>query len=146
MYTVGTLLDAAKNRQGLKSDYKLAQVLEVTYQTMMNYRHGRSRPDDKVLTKLAELGEIDQAELDVLAVQLQAERCQNEDSKRIWMRIAQRLQAGGAHAGFMVALALSALLGAAPRAEASTLPDESLKISSVLCIMSNCIKGQSARP
>ncbi len=146
MQTVDTLLDAVKLRHGIKSDYKLAQFLDMTQNTIANYRHGRSRPDDRTLERLAQLAEVDLVDVDVLAAKLQAERTQNEDAKRLWLRIAQRLQAGGAHAGFMVALALSALLGAAPRAEASTLPDDVLKSPSVVCIMSNCIKGQSARP
>ncbi len=140
MQTVDTLLDAVKSANGIKSDYKLAQFLEVTQHTIANYRHGRSRPDDKTLERLAQLGGIDLAEVDVLAAKLQAERTQSEEAKRLWLRIANRLQAGGAHVGFMVALALSALLGAAPRAEASTLPDEAVKSSSVVFIMSNGIR------
>lgn len=122
MFTVHSLLDTVKDRRGIKSDYALAKVLDVTYHTLMNYRHGRSRPDDRTLSRLGELGEIDQVELDLLAVQLQAERCQNEDAKKLWMRIAKRLQGGGAMAGFLAALAVSLLVGAPSRAEASTLP------------------------
>ncbi len=141
MYTVDTLLDTVKDRRGIKSDYALAKLLEITYHSLMNYRHGRSRPDDKTLTKLAELGEIDLADVDVLAVQLQVDRSQSEESREMWRRIARRLQTGSAHAGFLAALGVSLLVGVAPRADASPLPSERVASKAGLCVMSNQIHG-----
>lgn len=121
MTTVDSLLDAVKARHGITSDYKLAQFLKMTQNSISNYRHGRSRPDDKTLTRLAELGNIDPSAIDVLAAQLQAERATNGDAKLLWQRIAHRLEAGAVSAVMMFVLAIVSLAGFSPNAEATAL-------------------------
>ena len=74
MQTVTDFLDQVKANSGIQSDYKLAQVMGLTTNTISNYRHGRSRPDDLVLSKLAQLGNIPADQVELLAVTLQAER------------------------------------------------------------------------
>lgn len=121
MQTVDKLLDAVKKQHAIKSDYKLAQFLELTQNTIANYRHGRSRPDDKTLARLADLGGVNPAEIDVLAAQLQAERATNEDARMMWKRIAQRLQAGAVHVAVLVAVSLVGFTST-PNAGAEVLP------------------------
>lgn len=102
MQTVDDLLDQVKAKLGITSDYKLAQHLKMTQHTIANYRHGRSRPDDVTLTRLAEIAGIQPAEVELLAVRLQAERVTNEEARKLWERIAQRLQGGLAHAAALL--------------------------------------------
>ncbi len=125
MLTIDTLLDQVKDKHGIRSDYKLAPFLGVTQHTIANWRHRRSRPDDVALAKIAELAGVDPVDAQVLAVQYQIERSQNEGVRKLWEGIALRLQTGAAHAGFLAALAVSLFLGASPRAvEASPLPHD----------------------
>ncbi len=49
------LMDEAKEKAGLPSDYKLAEAIGITRQTISGYRHGRSYPDEYAKAKLAEL-------------------------------------------------------------------------------------------
>lgn len=121
MYTVNTLLDEVKWVHNIKSDYKLAQFLEMTQNTIANYRHERSRPDDKTLLKLAALAKLDQSDIDVLAVQLHAARTNDEATKEFWNRIVTRLQGGVAHAGVLAIVAMVSIAGYAPNAEATAL-------------------------
>ncbi len=131
MQTVDGLIDAVKSRHGLSSDYKLAKFLKMTPNTIANYRHGRSRPDDKTLARLADLGNIDPMEIDLLAAQLQAERATNDDAKLLWQRIAMRLQTGFSHAVTLMILAIVSIAGYAPNAEATALSLDSPAVQSV---------------
>ena len=134
MQTVDGLLDAVKRRHAISSDYKLAQFLKMTQHTIANYRHGRSRPDDKTLARLAELGDINPAEIDLLAAQLQAERATNEHAKQLWLRIAGRLQAGAAHSAALLVLFVVALAGFTPNAEAAVTSPARALLATV-CIL-----------
>ncbi len=142
MQTIDTLLDQVKAKHGIKSDYKLAPFLGVTQNTVANWRHARSRPDDNTLARMADLAGVDPITVEVLAVQFQAERSQSEDVRKMWQSIARRLQTGGAAAGFLAALGVSLLVSASPRAEASPLPFDQVKAAARggLCVMSNGIR------
>lgn len=142
MHTVDSLMDEAKSRQGIKSDYKLAQVLGVTQNTVANYRHGRSRPDDLMLTKLGELAEVDPEAVELLAVQLQVERAQNEDAKALWARLAARLQAGSVQVAMAFVVAFLALLSHSPTAHATVTALDASK-SPGLYIMLNIESGST---
>lgn len=119
MHSVNELLDQVKANAGIKSDYKLAQTLNLTQHTIANYRHGRSRPDDLVLSKLAELGGIPADQVELLAVTLQAERATTEEARALWQRIASRLQAGAVHSAVLALLVAVGLFSTPPNAEAA---------------------------
>lgn len=118
MQTVDTLLDTVKSKHGIKSDYKLAQFLKVTQHTIANYRHGRSRPDDLTLHRLAELGDVPREEIDLLAVKLQAERASTDEARALWSRIAARLQGGAVHSALLAVLVVLGFITAPPNAHA----------------------------
>lgn len=82
------LLDLAKQRQGIASDYRLAQLLGVRQPTMTGYRKGRTRPDFSVCMRLGELCGLDPHKV-VLWVQV--DRAQTEIDRQIWREIGERL-------------------------------------------------------
>lgn len=101
MHSTHQLLDAAKARAGLQSDYKLGIALGLTSDSAVtHYRKGRSHPDDKTGRRLADLAGLDEGY--VLAC-LHAERAKDEDSRQAWQRIAKRLE------GIAAALLLAVL-------------------------------------
>jgi transcriptional regulator with XRE-family HTH domain len=63
MHTVNTLLDAAKKRAGITSDYRLARLVKLTDNTISNYRNGRSLPNGKSLMRLSTMAGITDAEM-----------------------------------------------------------------------------------
>ena len=85
------LLDAVKVKNGIKSDYKLAKFTGKTINTIANYRHGRSRPDDTTLTQFARMADIEGAQVEMLALRFHMDRMNTDDSRRLWEGIAHRL-------------------------------------------------------
>lgn len=118
MHTVNSLLDEVKSKLGISSDYRLAKELEMTTHSIANYRHGRSRPDDLTLSRLAQLANIPAADIDLLAVQLQAERASTEEAKALWSRIAARLQGGAIHSALLAVLVALGFITTPPNAYA----------------------------
>lgn len=94
-FAIGAVLDQARDRHSLKSDYKLALFLGVTDGSIRNFRHGRSLPDERICKLLAEAAGIDPL---ILAAQVQAQRSKTDDARSLWEAIAERLQMAGAHA------------------------------------------------
>lgn len=119
MRTVNDFLDQVKANSGIQSDYRLAKTLNLTINTISNYRHGRSRPDDLVLSKLAELGGIPADEVELLAVTLQAERAGTAEAREMWVRIAARLQAGTVHSALFAMLVVMGFITTPPSAHAA---------------------------
>lgn len=104
MVSIAHLLDAAKAKANIESDYRLAKVIGITHAAVSNYRVGKSRPDARVLDQLCALSGDDAA---VLAAQLQAERERTDEGKTFWMMIAKRLQGGATTAILTVCFAIS---------------------------------------
>lgn len=111
--TVPALLDQAKKRLGVESDYRLAKMLKLHLHTVLNYRHGRTFPDEKSCRALAAAAHVDG---DVLIAQMNAMRASDEESRATWKRIAKRLEASTLTAIFAVVFALFSI---APDARAA---------------------------
>lgn len=94
MYT-NQILDKAKEKLGISSDYELSKLLEIKSKgKISNYRTGYSKPDDEMCFKLAEILE-EEPQAIIAAVRLDAEK---EPAKiEFWKRQAQKyaLTAGG---------------------------------------------------
>lgn len=134
MQTVIKLLDAIKAKHNIPSDYKLAMYLEVSQGTVQNWRHGRSLPDQKAVTRIAlELG----LDPDVLLLQVESQRAATDYAKAAWLRIAQRLQAAGVHVGLLMIAAMVSIAGYAPNAEATALSPAS-ENARVYIMLSRC--------
>lgn len=81
------LLDRAKSVAGDVSDYRLAQLLGVPATTVSNYRVGRSRPENPISMRLADLCGLDPVEV-VASVNL--ERAKSETDRELWEMILKR--------------------------------------------------------
>ena len=75
------LLDEAKTKTGAKTDYKLAQVLDIPNERISDYRAGRRYPDDYACMRLAMA--LGQDPLEILA-QIRAESEKNDKRKAFW--------------------------------------------------------------
>lgn len=103
MRTINQVLDRAREVQKVPSDYKLGLCLGIGGNSLSSYRTGRSLPDEKACSKLAAaIGE----EPDLLLVEIQAQRTKDAESRRMWERLAKRLQKGFASVSMMAVLAL----------------------------------------
>lgn len=81
-------LDAIKEKFGLKSDYALAKKLELTSTAVQIMRKGTSVFSDKTALKVAELLEINSAEV---MIQSHVERCSDAEVKAAWEAISKML-------------------------------------------------------
>lgn len=102
MKTTAQWLDAAKEKHSL-SDYALAPKLGITRSQMSRYRNGADYLSDDAAMKLAELLEIDPAQIIASA---HAERAKSEPARAFWMQWAERL--GGVTAAAVIGVTLSA--------------------------------------
>jgi predicted transcriptional regulator len=118
MFSVANLLDAAKEKASIDSDYRLAKVIGITHSVVSAYRHGKSMPNDKILAQICALSGDDVA---VVAAQIQAERSQSPEGKTMWMMIAKRLSGGASTAILSVVFAISLIAGYAEPARAAAL-------------------------
>ncbi|MES2027373.1 MAG: helix-turn-helix domain-containing protein [Pseudomonadota bacterium] len=83
-------LDAAKQRLKIDSDYALSKILGVTTSAISNYRAERSRIDDDVALKLAEILEINPLEVIASA---NAERARTPEMRARWTGLMQKVSA-----------------------------------------------------
>jgi transcriptional regulator with XRE-family HTH domain len=86
--TTNRLLDRCKESIGARSDYRLAQVLNLSKTTVTHWRNGRSRPDDLSVIRIAQLMQRDPA---AVIAELHAERAKCDETRNLWLRIAAQL-------------------------------------------------------
>ena len=106
------LLDAAKRKQSIPSNYRLARVLGVSDNTMTKWATGRSSPGDVYATRLANMAGLDPG---VVLAELAAERSTDDETRDAWKSIAERLRHAGLAAIFGLAIGFA---GPAPEARA----------------------------
>ena len=118
MFSVADLLDRAKARAVIESDYRLAKVIGITHGAMTNYRTGRTLPDERVLEQLCALSGDDLA---VTAAQVQAERARTSEGRAMWLMVARRLSGAATTAILSVCFAISLIALPATDARAATV-------------------------
>ncbi len=116
MFSVANLLDRAKAKANIESDYRLGKVIGITHGATTNYRTGKTMPNDKILAQLCALSGDDVA---VVAAQVQAERAQSPEGKTMWLMIAKRLSGSASTAILSVLFTISLIAGYAPSAGAT---------------------------
>ena len=110
MRTIGQVLDRAQAVQKVKSDYKLGLCIGIGSQSISNYRTGKTLPDEKAVSKLADaIGE----KPDLLLVEVQAQRAKDAQSRAMWVALAKRLQSGFANVKILALLAIFSIAAAA---------------------------------
>lgn len=100
MLTTVELLDKAKAAHGV-TDYKLSKMLDVVPSAVVNYRAGRSHPNDEIAERLAELAGEDPQEV---VIWMQVERAKTDEGRKLWFSIAERLQRAGVAAAVILSL------------------------------------------
>ncbi|WP_129451978.1 DUF3693 domain-containing protein [Methylibium sp. Pch-M] len=132
--TVDELLDRAKAAVGVTSDYKLALVLGIEPSTIGHYRKRRSRPDDDVAAKLADLAGLDRG---FVVACLHADRAPTASARSLWMEVAARLSNNGSALALLLAVILSAFFGfdGGPDAGAALLSSVAISAENGLYIM-----------
>jgi len=90
MERTADFLDALKARHQLTSDYQLAKLLNVSSSRVANYRMDRSKLDDAIALKVAELLDLEAGY--VLAC-VHAERAKEPRERKAWAELAKRAAA-----------------------------------------------------
>lgn len=96
---VTKVIDEAKERLGVESDYALAKKLEINQARISQYRKGKESLDAYACARLAEVLKMDPFEL---LAQVEAETEKNETRRTYWKKVAERMAAGTAASFFIV--------------------------------------------
>ena len=88
MISTSALLAAAKQAQGIPSNYRLARVLDVPENTVGRWHTGRSKPDDVYAARLAEMAGLDVGQV---VASIHAERAAPGPVRDMWADVAARL-------------------------------------------------------
>ena len=118
MFSIANLLDAAKARASIDSDYQLAKVIGISHQAMTHYRMDRTLPNEKVIAQLCALSGDDPG---VIAAQIQAARSKTPEAKSLWLMVAARMQGAATTAILSVCFAIALIALPAQDARASTV-------------------------
>lgn len=84
-------LDQAKVRLHLPSDYALSKKLGVTTSAISNYRSGRSRIDDDVALKVAQILGLNPLEVIAAA---NVERAKTDEMRDMWRGLMEKFSTG----------------------------------------------------
>jgi plasmid maintenance system antidote protein VapI len=93
MNVTNRTLDRLMARYGIKSDYGLAKLMDVTPGSVSNWRKEKSQMADGPAIKAAALLDDDPGEL---LAHLQEERAETEEARKAWRHIAGRLRRSAA--------------------------------------------------
>lgn len=86
-FEIDAVIALIRKRHALKSNWAVAEYLQITHQSLGNWLKGRSYPDPRMCAKLGAASGLDS---DLLTVFYQAKRTSGEEQE-IWLRIARRL-------------------------------------------------------
>lgn len=98
---IDTLLDEAKEKSGISSDYALALTIGVKRQTISRYRKNLCTPDDYAKSRLADLTG---RSLQEVIARIELENEPNEEKRKYWQDFYRRL--GGVAASIAVSVTL----------------------------------------
>ena len=139
MFSIAQLLDAAKSRANIDSDYRLAKVIGITHAGISNYRMGKSLPNESTIEQLCALSGDDP---DVIAAQIQAARSKSPEAKTMWLRVAARM-AGRIQPAILAALFAIALIAgfAIPARSSESVDAQSGKVNSLYIVSITFLAG-----
>lgn len=116
------VIDEAKAKLGVESDYALAKETGILKQRISAYRNGSQTPDTYACAKLAEILGIDPFKL---LAQVEAATEKNEARRNYWRALSQKVGAG-------VTVCFLALVGAEINANAVPARAEDAKTRTIL--------------
>jgi predicted transcriptional regulator len=87
MLSTAELVALAKKQAGDVTDYRLAKILGISHSTVSSYQNGRSKPENPVAMRLAELAGIDPVAA-MAAVNI--ERATSDGDRQAWELILAR--------------------------------------------------------
>lgn len=82
-------LSAVKKRLSIESDYALAKALKIRHSTICGYRAGKSRMDDDVALKIADILGLNPLEVIAAA---NAERAKSDEMRTVWLGLMEKMQ------------------------------------------------------
>ena len=126
MFSIADLLERAKAKANIESDYRLAKVIGITHSAMTHYRMGRSLPNESVIEQLCALSGDDAG---VIAAQIQAERSKTPEAKNMWLMVAARLR--GAAQTAILSVCFAIMLIALPAQDARAMTVDAYKSGNV---------------
>lgn len=80
-----------KIKAGIKSDYKLAEVLGTSRQRISEVMNGKCKPDAYIAVKMADILKIHPL---MLLAEFEAETAKDETRRNFWVNFAQRIKTG----------------------------------------------------
>lgn len=98
---ISKVLDDAREKMNLTSDYELAKRLEIDKADISHYRKGKRIPNAYACARLAEVLDMDPFEL---LAQVEAATEKNEARRSYWRAVAERIAAGTVAGFFVVAV------------------------------------------
>lgn len=111
-------LDVAKQWNEIPSDYALAKRMGVTQSALINYRKGKTLPDEKTIAELCKLTGDDPH---YMAARVQAERSKTKEARTLWESVARQLST---HQVAILAAFLLGFFGSEPSAHATAAQPE----------------------
>jgi hypothetical protein len=115
MLLIANLLDSAKAKANIESDYRLAKIIGITHSVVSAYRHGKSMPNEKILAQLCALSE----------------------GRSMWLMVAARLAGRASTAFLSVVFAIALIAGYTGNAGATGLIDSKTPRVNMLYIVSS---------
>jgi hypothetical protein len=80
-------LDATKKKLGIDSDYALAKALAIRASTISGYRAGRSRMDDDIAVRVADILKVERPKV---LIDCMIERSKEPEIKAAWMSMMEK--------------------------------------------------------
>ncbi|WP_395137284.1 DUF3693 domain-containing protein [Schlegelella aquatica] len=132
MKTTVEFIDAVKVRYDLPSDYAAAGLIGLTRSQVSKYRKGKDYFGDETCARVAELLEEDPAY--VMAC-VHAERASSDVVRRVWEKLAKKLERAGALALAVLAVILSTWTGGPDAGARAATPTQAVASAEgcVLC-------------
>lgn len=108
------LIDLARARAGIESDYRLAKILSVTRATVSQWRSGTTYPDLLMVFRLAELAELKHVDTVIASLEVdRSNRAARPEQAEAWRQVLEKI--GGIAAAVIVSVGLGgAAIGANP--------------------------------
>jgi DNA-binding XRE family transcriptional regulator len=88
MDTTARLIERCKAAIGATSDYRLAKVLNVSHTTLLHWRNGKTKPDDKMVIEMSKLIGCNPGRI---VATLHAERAKCAQTRLFWLDLAEQL-------------------------------------------------------